>query len=155
VRGGPRALGARLSALLRLDDPPWRIALALAVGVFISCTPLYGLQTLLSLVVATACRLNKAATVTGAWLTLPWLAPFVYGAALWIGARLVPGEPGRDAAEVAGLLAASWRVSWREAVVLLRGVSLALVVGTTLVGAVAGAATWVIAYGVIRRRRRV
>jgi uncharacterized protein (DUF2062 family) len=155
VRGGPRALGARLSALLRLDDPPWRIALALAVGVFISCTPLYGLQTLLSLVVATACRLNKAATVTGAWLNLPWFAPFVYGAALWIGARLVPGEPGRDAAEVAGLLAASWRVSWREAAVLLRGVSLALVVGTTLVGAVAGAATWVIAYGVIRRRRRV
>ncbi|MBI2016559.1 MAG: DUF2062 domain-containing protein [Candidatus Rokubacteria bacterium] len=153
MRGKPRALGARLSALLRLDDPPWRIALALAVGVFISCTPLYGLQTLLSLVVATGCRLNKAATVTGAWLNLPWFAPFVYGAALWVGGRLVPGESARDAAEVAGLLAASWRVSWREAVALLRGLSLALVVGTTLVGAVAGAVTWVIAYGVIRRRR--
>jgi len=27
-----RALAARLSAVLRLDDPPWRVALALAVG---------------------------------------------------------------------------------------------------------------------------
>ena len=153
MTGAPRALGARLSALLRLDDPPWRIALALAVGVFISCTPFYGLQTLLSLAVAAGCRLNQAATVTGAWLNLPWFVPVVYGAALWVGGLLVPGEPGRDAAEVAGLLAASWRVSWREAVALLHGVSLALLVGTTLVGAVAGAVTWVIAFGLIRRRR--
>jgi len=73
------AIVARLGAVLRLDDPPWRVALALAVGVFISCTPFYGLQTLLSLAVATVCRLNRAVTVTGAWLNLPWFAPLVYG----------------------------------------------------------------------------
>ena len=62
-----RAFIARLGAVLRLDDPPWRVALALAVGVFISCTPFYGLQTVLSLAVATIFRLNRAVTVTGAW----------------------------------------------------------------------------------------
>src|SRR5262249_34901581 len=66
-----RALVARLGAVLRLDDPPWQVALALAIGVFISCTPFWGLQTVLSLAVATIFRLNRAVTVTGAWLNLP------------------------------------------------------------------------------------
>ena len=51
-----RAFVARLGAVLRLDDPPWRVALALAIGVFISCTPFWGLQTVLSLAVATIFR---------------------------------------------------------------------------------------------------
>ena len=90
--------------MLRLDDPPWRVALALAVGVFISCTPFYGLQTLLSLAVATVCRLNRAVTVTGAWLNLPWFAPLVYGFALRIGALVLPDLHGADVAEIAELL---------------------------------------------------
>ena len=57
------ALRERLRAAFRVDDPPWRVAAALAVGVFVSCTPLYGFQTLLSLLVATVFRLNKAAVV--------------------------------------------------------------------------------------------
>jgi len=61
----PRALAERVRAVLRLNDPPSRIALALAVGVFIGCTPFYGLQTLLSLGLAALFHLNKAATVTG------------------------------------------------------------------------------------------
>src|SRR6185503_8685543 len=69
-----RAFVARLGAVLRLDDPPWRVALALAIGVFISCTPFWGLQTVLSLAVATIFRLNRAVTVTGTWLNLPWFA---------------------------------------------------------------------------------
>ena len=35
----PRQAVARLAALLPHDESPWRVALALAVGVFISCTP--------------------------------------------------------------------------------------------------------------------
>ena len=142
-----------LRALVRLDDPPWRLALALATGVFISCTPFWGLQTVLSLAAATLFRLNRAATVAGCWLTLPWFAPVVYGAALWVGGALVPGDQGRAALEVAALLAASRRVSWAETLALLRGVSVVLVVGTTVVGALAAATTWVVAFGLIRRWR--
>ena len=65
-----RLLGDRLRPLLHLEDDPWRIALSLAVGVFISVTPFWGLQTILSLLVATVLGLNKAATVTGAWINL-------------------------------------------------------------------------------------
>lgn len=129
MAGYIRSVLDRFRAVLHLDDPPRRIALALAVGVFISCTPFYGLQTLLSILVATLFRLNKAATVTGTWLNLPWFTPLVYGTALAIGGRIVPDPRG------------------------LPGLSVALLVGTAIVGAVAGAATYVVALGLIAHRR--
>lgn len=148
-----RALGGRLHAVLRLDDPPSRIALALAVGVFISCTPFYGLQTLLSLGVATVFRLNKAATVTGTWLNLPWFAPFVYGLALHIGGLIVPDPQGVDAAALAALLRTSSSLSAADVIQRLRDVSVALLIGTAVVGVSAGVATYVVAFVLLRRRR--
>ena len=143
----------RLRALLHLDDPPWRLALALAVGVFISCTPLYGVQTVLALVVATVCRLNKAATVLGTWINLPWFAPFLYAAALKIGAWVLAQVRNREAEALAVLFGSPLRVSLRDLVSVLPDISLALVIGTTVVGLVAATATYVVALGIIRRRR--
>src|SRR5262249_24902572 len=97
--GGPRSTGmmpawrrlaARLRALLELGDPPPRIALSLAVGVFMSCTPFLGVQTLLSLVIAIIFRLNRAAAIAGTWLNLPWVMPLVYGAPFQIATLLFP-----------------------------------------------------------------
>lgn len=121
---------ARLSALLSLEDPPWRTALALAIGAFISFTPFWGFQMLLAVLVATVCRLNRTVAVVGTWLNLPWFAPFVYAAAVKLGAMLLP-----DLAGVAG-----WS-AW-------------LLIGSTTIGLGAGVLTWVVAYGVMRARRR-
>jgi len=129
VSRGLRALGDRLRPLLHLEDDPWRIALSLAVGVFISVTPFWGLQTVLSLVLAAAFRLNKAATLAGTWINLPWFAPFVYAGALKLGGALAPELHG------------------------LGGMSVALLLGTTILGAAAGAVTYVVALSVLRRRR--
>jgi uncharacterized protein (DUF2062 family) len=127
-----RRLLDRARGVLQLDDPPWRIALALAVGVFISCTPTFGFQTLLALLIATVARLNRAATVTGAWLNLPWVAPFVYAGALKLGQVLLPDLTG------------------------VRGFWLWLLVGTTIVGVVAASITYFVSFGALswRRRRR-
>jgi hypothetical protein len=121
---------ARLAARFELDDSPWRIALALAVGVFISFTPFWGFQTLLALLVAAVSRLNPAVTVLGTWLNLPWFAPFVYTGAVKLGALLLP--------HLSGL--AGWS-AW-------------LLIGTTALGLAAAALTWVVAFGVMRARRR-
>ena len=118
-----------LAMLVALDESPWRMALALALGVFISFTPFWGFQTLLALVVATATRLNPALTVAGTWLNLPWFAPFVYAGALKLGWKLLPHLSGP----------AGWSV-W-------------LLVGTTTLGLAAAGVTWVVAFGVIRARR--
>jgi uncharacterized protein (DUF2062 family) len=120
----------RVAGLLQLDESPWRTALALAVGVFISFTPFWGFQTLLALVIATVCRLNRAVTVTGTWLNLPWFAPFVYGGALKLGALMLPGLSG------------------------LAGLSASLLVGTTTLGLAAAVLTWLVAFAVMRVRRQ-
>jgi uncharacterized protein len=121
---------ARVGELLQLDESPWRTALALAVGVFISFTPFWGFQTVLALVMATACRLNRAVTLTGTWINLPWFAPFVYGGALKLGALMLPGLSG------------------------LAGLSASLLVGTTTLGLAAAALTWLVAFWVMRARRQ-
>jgi uncharacterized protein (DUF2062 family) len=128
VRASARAVRERLLAVLHLEDPPWRIALALAIGVFISFTPFLGFQTLLALAVGWICRLNKAAVVVGAWLNLPWTMPLAYAGALWLGSLLLPSEP------------------W----------TLALLTGSTILGAAAAVITYVVVFGlmVARRRRR-
>ena len=125
-----RTLRGRFLALLHLDDPPWRVALALAIGVFISFTPFLGFQTLLALLVAAVARLNAAVVVTGTWLNLPWFMPFVYAGGLKLGAWLL-----RDLHSFG---------DW----------SLALLIGTTLLGFVAAVVTYVVAFGVMRRRSR-
>ena len=157
MRVSIRRLRERLSALLHLDDPPWRIALALAVGVFVSVTPFYGLHTLLSILVATVARLNKVATVTGAWLNLPWFAPFVYAAALKLGTAIVPDPDGSRRAWLALVLAQPSGLGWRDVLALLDHLSVTLLVGTTIVGAIAGVVTYVVAFWIIswqRTRRR-
>jgi uncharacterized protein len=125
-----RLLRARLGALYHLDDSPWRTALALAVGVFLSFTPFWGFQTVLALLLATVFRLNRAVTVTGTWLNLPWFAPFVYAGALKLGSLMLPDLSG------------------------LAGLSAYLLVGSTTLGLAAGLVTWVIAFGLMRRRRQ-
>jgi uncharacterized protein (DUF2062 family) len=149
-----RAFAARLGAVLRLDDPPWRVALALAIGVFISCTPFYGLQTVLSLAVATIFRLNRAVTVTGTWLNLPWFAPILYGFALRIGAFVLPDLHGADIGEMAELLRMASTLSVSDMLDLLGSLSLALLIGSAAVGTVAGAVTYVAAILLLRRRQR-
>jgi uncharacterized protein (DUF2062 family) len=143
----------RLRALLHLDDPPGKIALALAVGVFISCTPFLGLQTILAILVSTVFPLNRAATVTGVWINLPWFAPFVYGAALKIGAVLIPDPHGARDAWLKYVIEYPGRVSWGQMLALFQEISLPLLVGTLVIGVVAGLATYVVALGVISARR--
>ena len=148
------SLSAKFRALLHLDDPPRRLALALAVGVFISCTPFWGLQTVLCLLVATIFRLNRAATLTGTWINLPWFAPFVYGAALKIGLLIAPGSGEANTVAFDLLLRDPGALSWATVWSWVRGSSIPLLVGSTVVGAAAAAVTYVIAFAALARRRR-
>ena len=144
----------RLRAVLELDDPPPRIALALAVGVFVGCTPFVGVQTLLSLVIALVFRLNRAATIAGTWLNLPWVMPFVYGAAFKIGTLVVPDPDGLRRAWLTYLLEYPAGLHWGDLGTLLEHLSVPLLVGTTVVGGAAALVTYVIALAVMRATRR-
>lgn len=160
-----KSLRDRLMAVLNLDDAPWKIALGLAVGVFISCTPFYGLHTIMALLAAFCLRLNKASTVTGAWLNLPWFAPFLYGLSLKVGDLIVGGQ-GLKALRDKGLgeLAAMIRPllsldkadeGFLASSKLVFAAFKPLLVGTTVVGLVAAALTYVVALEAVREIRHV
>jgi uncharacterized protein (DUF2062 family) len=162
-----RRFRERATEVLHLDEEPSRLAAGMAVGVFIGVTPLYGLHTLLALAAAFLFRLNKAVTVTGAWINLPWFAPFVYAFCLRLGEAVLTGDwsgfslggvhalaQATTAAlrasprETAGTL---WQVAWD----MLFVASMPLVVGTTIVGAVLGIAAYFITLEAVRDVRRL
>jgi len=161
-----KGLKARLLAVLHLDDVPWKIALGLAVGVFISCSPFYGLHTVLAILAALLLRLNKVATVTGAWLNLPWFAPLVYGLSLKVGEFILSGGSGLEGMRGKGLLELAALIrpllspdklgeGFLASSKLLFRVSMPLLVGTAVVGLVAGVLTYFLALEAVREVRRL
>lgn len=71
---------------------PLRLSIALAVGVFIGCSPLFGFHTLLGLMTAGKFRLNKLAVVAGTHISNPITGPFVIFATIQIGWRILTGS---------------------------------------------------------------
>jgi uncharacterized protein (DUF2062 family) len=68
----------RLKTCLSGDARPGQIAAGLALGVFIGCTPLYGLQTVTAVGAAFLFRLNKPSCIAGLWIQNPFtLIPLV------------------------------------------------------------------------------
>jgi uncharacterized protein (DUF2062 family) len=65
------ALSARLLHLLRQGLTPEKLALSLALGVGLSCFPVFGTTTILCAIVALAFRLNLPAIQVGNYLALP------------------------------------------------------------------------------------
>lgn len=81
------------AALLTTDETPARAALALAVGVFISFSPLLGLQILVTIAVAWAFRLNRVLLFVGLVSNLPWIMPVYYAAVTEAAARVMGLPP--------------------------------------------------------------
>jgi uncharacterized protein (DUF2062 family) len=73
-------------------DTPGRQAGAVGAGVFIGCTPFYGLHLALCIVVAKIFRLNQILTYLAAHVSLPGVWPLLVFAQLQLGRRL-RGEP--------------------------------------------------------------
>lgn len=81
---------ARLTYLkiLRIDDPPERIARGAAIGVAMGVFPTFGLGILLSIAAAFILRANKAASVLGSFIMNPVTSPFFWTASLVAGSLL-------------------------------------------------------------------
>ena len=65
--------------IFHLDDTPHRIALGVAIGLFVALTPTIGLQMVIGAFLATVLRANKFPAVALAWITNPLpMVPIVY-----------------------------------------------------------------------------
>lgn len=160
-----RRFRQHVTAVLHLDEEPWRLAVSLAVGVFIGVTPFLFLHTVLAVLIALIFRLNVVATITGAWINLPWFAPFVYAFCLKLGEAVLSGNVSLlwsfgELAEAASVLlqtsarehAGNYLQMFWDA---LFAASKPLFVGTTIVGIVAGVVTYFVALGAINEIRHL
>jgi predicted LPLAT superfamily acyltransferase/uncharacterized protein (DUF2062 family) len=65
------------SSLLKRNDSPVKSALALAIGVFVGCFPIYGLHTLIVMGMAFAFKINFVYLFLGTQISIPPLVPFL------------------------------------------------------------------------------
>lgn len=140
----------RLRVLLQVEESPARVALAFALGVFVSFSPFLGIHTGLSLALAFVFRLNRVAILIGTWVNNPWTIAPVYTAGTLLGCALLGVSP-------TSLGAVDWSLHGREFYdALLEGFRPLLVpflVGNLLLGAAAALVTYVVLLRVLRRRR--
>jgi len=64
--------------ILHIDDTPHRLALGLALGIFVAWTPTIGVQMVLVVILATMCRANKLVGIPMVWISNPFTLPLVY-----------------------------------------------------------------------------
>lgn len=78
--------------ILGSSDSPKVKALSLALGVFIGIIPIWGFQTVASLGLATAFRLNKALTFAASNISIPPMIPVIVFGSLQIGSLILYQE---------------------------------------------------------------
>lgn len=128
----------RLYLTLRTEHTsPRKLALAVAVGVFVGFTPFWGVHLALAVVLASFLRLNRVLVYAAANVVNPvTVAPIVF-AEVQVGHRLLHG---------------TW-LTLRLADVMdlgFAGLLGSFVVGGLLLGVVAGAMAWVLVYPAVR-----
>ena len=88
----------RLRILLRralhTSDSTRRTAVAVSLGVFLGCSPFFGVHTLLALGLAFLFRLNRVAVLGGTLILNPWTIVPIYAAGTSLGMFLWDGRPG-------------------------------------------------------------
>jgi uncharacterized protein (DUF2062 family) len=78
--------------VLHVDDTPHRIALGLAIGIFVTWTPTIGLQMLLTIALSWLLRANKAVGVPFVWISNPLTVPPIYGPNYLVGCWILGGD---------------------------------------------------------------
>ena len=155
----PASLSRRLRRTVRwvtrADDPPHRLALGIALGLFCGLLPLVGLQTVLVLVLAWLLGANKAVGLPLTWLTNPATFVPIFYPCYRLGARLLGTTPvditwwQRLAEPPLGESVTGFY--WRS----LQEVSAPLMLGSFLLASVAAVAGYYLSRHGIERLRRV
>jgi uncharacterized protein (DUF2062 family) len=79
--------------ILHANDPPWRLALGAAIGMFVAFTPTVGFQMLLVVFLAWLFRANKAIGLPIVWISNPATIIPIFSACYVIGRVLLQHEP--------------------------------------------------------------
>lgn len=154
--------------ILHADDTPHRIALGVAVGIFIGFSPTIGLQMVLALALAALLGANRLVCIPMVWITNPVTLGPIYWACWRVGSALLPSNGVGDGSAVVqrvetmyqtvGLTTVVREDFWRQLLGRFIDVGTELWVGCFVVGIVASfiayfAARWLVVLA--RKRRRL
>lgn len=144
------------AALLAADETPHRAAVSLACGVFLSFSPLLGLQIAIAIAMAWSMRLNRVLLFVGLCSNLPWITPAYYAAtteaAAWV---LGIAPPSQLAGRFGELLSHSilGATFWRELLLLVRPLFWPFVVGSFLAAGVLALVAYTLGIALVSARR--
>ncbi|MGF1569214.1 MAG: DUF2062 domain-containing protein [Nodosilinea sp.] len=129
---------------LRLQGSPEQLARGLASGVFAGCYPLFGFQIIIGVAVATLLRGNRIIAAAATWVSNPLTYVPIFTFNFYVGHWLLGGGPIQVFKDLDTLR--GWQSMGTD-------VSLRLMLGSTVVGLVAGMASYYLGVVVIRRIR--
>ncbi len=139
--------------VLHVDDTPHRIALGVAIGVFMAWTPTIGLQMILTVLLSASLKANKFVGVPFVWISNPLTVPFIYGPSYALGRFLLGSKDAKPDFLHAIALESGWldtvRVWWSET---LR-VFWPLWVGSFLTALVLGGVSYLLVHYAVRTYR--
>ena len=79
--------------ILHADDPPHRLSMGIAIGMFITFTPTVGIQMLLNVFLCWLCRANKLVGLPIVWISNPATLVFIYTGCYWVGVEILGQTP--------------------------------------------------------------
>jgi uncharacterized protein (DUF2062 family) len=129
---------------LRLQGTPEQLARGMAAGIFSGCFPLFGFQTIIGIAVATVLRGNRLMAAAATWISNPFTYVPIFAFNYQVGHWLLGGSTAPTFDNLDTLR------SWMD---MGSDVSIRLMLGSTVVGAVAGVIIYFAGLPLIRRVR--
>ena len=145
LRKAQRRLQRGLQWLWQQEGTPGQRARGLAAGIFCGCFPIFGLQTLVGVAMASVVRGNHLLAAAGTWISNPFTYVPLYWFNYRIGSLLLgPGRqwPGFDALQRDDVSQMGWSVISR------------LMLGSSITGAVCAALGWWLSLNWLRQQQR-
>jgi uncharacterized protein (DUF2062 family) len=145
-----------LHKVLHVEDTPHRIALGLAVGAFVTCTPTPGMQMAMTIVLAWMVGGNKFVGVPLAWVSNPVTMPPLFWLEYEVGRRMLGGGA-RSVSDFVRLVRA-WDLhhlwtSFREVGGSLVGIFWQIFLGSLVIGGMAAVLTYAVSLWGVRAYR--
>lgn len=129
---------------LRLQGSPEQLARGMASGIFSGCFPLFGFQAIIGIGVATVLRGNRLLAAAATWISNPFTYVPIFAFNYQVGHWLLGGGATQTFQDLDTLR------SWMD---LGTEVSVRLMLGSTVVGTVAGVVSYFIGLPLIKRVR--
>ena len=144
------ALRRAYERFIRIRGDPKDISFGLALGIFLSISPLFGIQLIAAVFIAALLKWNKIAAATGTLISNPLTTPFIYPFAYYVGSSVM-GTTTKGHLVIPRDLETAGRML-EEAPQLL----LALTFGTVLIGLPLAVLGYFLSYAaLIRYRERI